>query len=96
MKKGNPVGYELELPKRKAHDHCAIDTETLLSYCQGTKAIFAIVRVISSNRFWGPVYRSRIFEIGFPLSRGGCTLGNGRNCCHGLLDATIDENSSNG
>jgi hypothetical protein len=58
MKIGNPVGYERELPERKAHDHCAIDTETLLPYLQNTKHNFAIVSVVISAAFGYPIYRS--------------------------------------
>jgi hypothetical protein len=91
----NPNGYDRVLPGRMTHDHCAVDTPKVLSYCRGAIVNFGVVGVVSSHRFWGPVQCSRDF-FRVPTSRGGCQIGNGRTFCNGPLDATINEDSSNG
>lgn len=78
VSKSNAPGYERELPRRMANDHCAIDTDPVLSYRQITTVHFEIVRVVGSSRFWGLVQYSSDFLNGVPLSRGGCPTGSGQ------------------
>jgi hypothetical protein len=61
-------GYERGLPERVGHDYCSVDTASLLSYRQTTKASFEIVGAVSSNRFWGLVQRSSDDSMGFFFS----------------------------
>jgi hypothetical protein len=58
----NPDGYDRVLPGRMIHDHCAIDTPQVLSYCRGAIVKFGVVGVASSHRFWGLVQCSWDFS----------------------------------
>ena len=74
----NSDGYDCGLPRRRTHDHRAIDTLRLLSYRQYTIVVVDVACAVISRHFFGLFQNSWYSSIGLPVSIGGCPIGNGR------------------